>query len=101
MELGLVLVIAPLHFQRTEMRVLTAESAWSACLDCRAEDVRIQALEISGLKFIDIQMQIFLAHLVEHADNAAFHDGPKAFDGVGMQGWLPVILNCARPTTAT
>ena len=57
---------------------------WSACLDRCAEDVRIQALVIAKLKLVDVEMEILLADLMERADDPAFHDGPEAFDGVGM-----------------
>lgn len=58
----------------------------SACLDRLSENVRVQALVIPKLKLVHIQMQILLAHLLERADDPAFHDGSKAFDG-GGKSW--------------
>ena len=58
----------------------------SARLNRCTEDVRVQALVIAKLKLVDVQMQVLLADLVERADDSALHDGPKAFDGVGMNG---------------
>lgn len=56
----------------------------SARLNRCAEDVRIQALVIPKLKFVDVQMQILLADFMEGADDPTFYDGPESFDGVGM-----------------
>ncbi len=56
----------------------------SACRDRRAKDVCIQAMVIPELKFVDVEMQVLFAHLVERADNAALHDGPETFNRVGM-----------------
>ena len=58
--------------------------AWSARLYRCAEDVRIQALVVPKLKLVDVEMQIFLADLMKCPNDAAFHDGPEAFDAVGM-----------------
>ena len=59
-------------------------AAWSACFDRCAEDVRVQALVIPELKLIDVEMEVFLADLMECANDPTLHDGPEAFDGVGM-----------------
>ncbi len=55
-----------------------------AFLDRCAEDVRIHALVIAELELVDVEMQVLLADFVECADDSTFHDGPKAFYGVGM-----------------
>ena len=39
---------------------------------------------IAELELGNIERQVFFADLVESANNAALHDGPKAFDGVGV-----------------
>ena len=57
-----------------------------ARLDRCAEDVRVHALVIAELKLVDVEMEIFLADLMECAHDPAFHDGPEAFDSIGMNG---------------
>src|SRR5271170_4923211 len=58
----------------------------SASLDCRAENVWIEAIVIAELKFGDVHRHILSADLVERANDAAFEDRPEAFDGLGMDG---------------
>lgn len=56
----------------------------SARLNRCAEDVRIHALVIAKLELVDVEMEVFLADLMERTDDSALHDGPEPFDGVGM-----------------
>ena len=65
--------------------------AWSARLYRCAEDVRIQALVIAKLELVDVEMQVLLADLMKCPNDAAFHDGPEAFDDVGMHRANDVI----------
>ena len=58
----------------------------SARLDRSAEDVSIHAIVVVVLELVDVQMQILLADFVERAHDPAFHDRPKAFDGVRVNG---------------
>ena len=69
-------------FHSRESKVV--RPAWSACLDRCAEDVGIVALVVPKLEFIDVQMQILFADLVEGAHDPALHNRPETFDGVGM-----------------
>ena len=39
---------------------------------------------MAKLELVDVEMEIFLADLVECADDPAFHNRPESFDGVGM-----------------
>lgn len=66
----------------------------SACLDRCTEDVSIQALIIPKFKLVNVEMQILLADLVERANDPALHDGPKAFDGIGMNSPDDVLPPC-------
>jgi hypothetical protein len=54
----------------------------SAPINDRAEDIRIHPIVVSELKFGDVQRQIFVAHLVECSDHAAFENRPKALNRV-------------------
>lgn len=63
----------------------------SACLDRCAEDVCIHTLVIAKLKLVDVEMQVFLADLMECADDPTFHDGPESFDRIGMNGSADVF----------
>jgi hypothetical protein len=49
-----------------------------------SENIIIETIVISKLKFGDIQRHIFAADAMECADNAAFEDAPEAFDCVGV-----------------
>ena len=71
---------------QTEVSKQSLEFSCSARLNCCAEDVRVHSVVIPELELIDVKMQIFLADLVEGSDDPALHDGPEAFDGVGMNG---------------
>jgi hypothetical protein len=63
-----------------------------ASLNRRSEYVRIISIIISELEFGNVQMQIFLADLMECSDDAALQNGPEAFDRVRM--------NCANNVLA-
>jgi hypothetical protein len=56
---------------------------FSASLNRRSENVIIEAVVISELKFRDVQRHVFGAHLVERAHHAALEDRPKAL----MEGY--------------
>jgi hypothetical protein len=64
----------------------------SASVDRRSENIGIAAVIISELKLREIKRHIFGAHLVEHADHAAFEDRSEAFDGVGVKRTDNVLL---------
>ena len=75
------------------MKVTSTEwISWSVCLDRRAKDVCIQGLGVPKLKLVDVEMQIFLADLMKCPNDAAFHDGPEAFDAVGMHCANDILL---------
>ena len=59
-------------------------AASSASLNRRSENVVVEAVVISELKFRDVQRQIFGADLVIAADDAALEDRPEAFNRVGV-----------------
>lgn len=44
---------------------------------------------MAKLELADVEMEIFLANLVECADDPAFHDRPESFDCA--QGWGRVL----------
>ncbi len=54
----------------------------SASTNRRAEDVRIGAVIVAELKFRNVQRQIFVAHFMERADDAAFEDRPETFNRI-------------------
>jgi hypothetical protein len=63
----------------------------SARLDCRTEDVGIHARVAPELEFVDVEMQVVFADLVECANDPAFHNGPESFDGISMNGSADVL----------
>jgi hypothetical protein len=72
-----------------------------ARLDRSAENVRIQTLVIPKFKLVDVQMQVLLADFVEGPDDPALHDGPEAFDSIGMDCLDHLLpLRCRTSTIA-
>jgi hypothetical protein len=63
----------------------------SNSLNSRSENVVIETVIISELKFCDVERHIFGADLMERADDAALEDAPEAFDGLGMNGTNNVL----------
>ena len=55
-----------------------------ASLDSCARDIGIHSIIVPELKFRDVQMRVFLAHLVIRPDDAALQNRPEAFDGIRM-----------------
>jgi len=52
--------------------------------DSCVKNTRIFSIIVSKLELCDVQMQIFLADLMERPDNAALQDRPEALDCIGM-----------------
>jgi hypothetical protein len=50
-----------------------------ASLDCRSENVAVEAVIVPELKLRDVQRHVFGADFVERADDTAFEDAPEAF----------------------
>lgn len=55
-----------------------------ASSDCRPENVVVKPIIIAELELCNVKMKIFLADVVEGADDAAFENAPKAINRVGM-----------------
>ena len=60
----------------------------------RIEDVRIETIIISELKFRNVQRQVLGADFVERANNTALQDPPKALNRIRVNRannvcWLP------------
>lgn len=64
--------------------VVAKEMTYSARRYRRPENIMVIPVVVSELKFINVEMEILLTDLVEGANDPAFHDGPEAFDDVGM-----------------
>ena len=62
------------------------------CPYCCPKNVRITAIIIAELEFGNIERHIFAAYLVERTNDTAFDDGPKAFDGLSMNGTDDILL---------
>ena len=54
-----------------------------ALFNRRTENVRIHPVVVPELELVHVEGEIFLADLVERADDATLHDRPKTIDGVG------------------
>lgn len=65
----------------------------SAPRNRRAEDIRVLAVIVSERKFRDVKRQIFVARLVEAADNPALKQRPETLDSVGVNRTNYVLLN--------
>lgn len=66
----------------------TAEAAASvatsaSCKDC-AEDVRVPAIIVAELKFLQVERQIGLTHVVVCTDDSAFEQTPERFQIIRM-----------------
>jgi hypothetical protein len=57
----------------------------SASANCFPENILVQPVVITELKFSDIERQVFPADLVIGADNTALHQRPEALNRVRMQ----------------
>ena len=56
----------------------------SACRYRRSENIIIVAVVISKLEFVDVQLQILLANLVERADDTTLEYAKESLNGVGV-----------------
>lgn len=72
----------------------------SASADSRAENVRVFTIVIPELELVNVELEIFLANLMERSDNAALNHRPEPLDGVGMNCAVH-ILPCAMTDHAT
>jgi hypothetical protein len=61
--------------------------------NCRSEYIIVISVIISKLKLSNVQMQIFLADLMESPDDATLQDRPEAFDCVGVNRANDVLAN--------
>src|SRR5271156_370531 len=61
-----------------------ARSDASASCYCGLENVGILAVVETPLKFVQVQWQIFFAHLVVRSDYAALQERPERFEVLGM-----------------
>jgi hypothetical protein len=67
----------------------------SASLNRRSENVVVRAIIVPELELRNVKMQVFLAHVVESADDAALEDAPEAFNRVGVNGTHSVLARLA------
>jgi hypothetical protein len=59
---------------------------------CLAENIGIAAVVVAELKFRDVERHVFLADLVERADDATFEDAPEALNRVCVNGTDNVLV---------
>lgn len=57
---------------------------WLAPANSCSENIRVHAVIVAELELSDVQRHIFLADLVERADDTALEDRPEAFNRVGV-----------------
>ena len=74
------------------MSVSIAEFSLLASPNCFSENVRVFAVIITELKLSNVERHIFLADLVECANNTALHDGPEALNRVGMDSTDNILM---------
>ena len=82
-----------------------ASSGASASSHSCPENIWILPIVESKLELVQVERQIFLAHIVIGADDAALHQGPKRFDVVRMDVpanvFSPVLWRttpCGKPS---
>src|ERR1700686_4863202 len=63
-----------------------------ASLNSRSEDIIVEAVVVSELKFRDVQRHILAADLVERADDATLEDRPEALNRLGVDGTDNVLV---------
>ena len=86
----LVVELSAMHKELKAQEQKQSQLQWqlvqtfSASSQRLSEDVRIQALVIAKLELVDVEMQVLLADLMKCPTDAAFHDGPESFNGIGM-----------------
>ncbi len=78
------IAVASLRWRRLFLAETDASDLASATCYRRSKHIGIAAVVVPELKFSDIQRQIFGAHFVECADNAALEDAPKSLNRVRM-----------------
>src|ERR1700731_788149 len=63
----------------------TSDHASAACYR-DVENVGIMPVIVAELEFRDVERHVFLADLVEAADDPALENRPEAFDGLSVDG---------------
>jgi hypothetical protein len=58
---------------------------------CCTENIRIHAVVIPELELINVKRKILARYLMERTHDAALHDRPESFDGVGMNCAMHVL----------
>lgn len=72
------------RWRRSSLAETDASDPASAACYRRVEDFRVVPVVVTELKLRDVQRHIFLADLVERANDATFENAPEAFDRVGV-----------------
>ena len=60
---------------------------------CGSENIVIEAVVISELKFSDVERQVLFADFVEAAHDAAFDDRPETLDCIGVNRANYIMLS--------
>ncbi len=60
----------------------------------RSENVAIEAIVVTELKFRDVQRQVFRANFVECAYHSALNKRPESFDCIGMHSTDNILTAC-------
>ncbi len=53
-------------------------------LNRRSENVVVEPIVVSELKFRNVERQIFAANFMETSDHTAFEDAPETFNRIGV-----------------
>jgi hypothetical protein len=63
-----------------------------ASLNSRSENVIVKPIIIAELKLRNVKMQVFLADIMECADDTALEDAPEALNRLGMNGTDNILV---------
>jgi hypothetical protein len=66
------------------IRIILPEYEISCAFNRRSENIVIEAVIISKLKFCDVQWHILGTHLLKRADDTALEDAPKDLNRLGV-----------------
>jgi len=67
---------------------------FSASLNRRSENVIVKAIIVPELELRNVKVQVFLANIVESANDSTLEDAPEAFNRIGVHCANDVLLLC-------
>jgi hypothetical protein len=88
----MVILVEQVRWRRSQIAETVASSHVSASCYGAPKDVRVVPIVESEGKFIQVERQIFLAHVVIRADDSAFQERPESLDCVRVYDAAHVLI---------